>query len=139
MKFKFNKNLDYQIDAINSVVSVFDNGENESVSLAFSRTFSRTNNGFFGQTGKVIFNPMKKDEQLWFENLKRIQQKNNIKDTSNSLGNDFSVEMETGTGKTYIYLRTILELARKYKLKKFIILVPSVAIREGVLKTLEQQ
>jgi type III restriction enzyme len=135
MKFKFNKNLDYQIDAINSVVSVFDNGENEVVSLAFS---GNTSGGFLGQTGKVIFNPMKKDERLWLENLKRIQQKNNIKDVSNILGNDFSVEMETGTGKTYIYLRTILELARKYKLKKFIILVPSVAIREGVLKTLEQ-
>ncbi|MFC1645493.1 DEAD/DEAH box helicase family protein, partial [Patescibacteria group bacterium] len=51
---------------------------------------------------------------------------------------DFSIEMETGTGKTYVYLRTIFELNRKYGLKKFIILVPSVAIREGVLKTLEQ-
>jgi len=51
---------------------------------------------------------------------------------------DFSIEMETGTGKTYVYLRTILELNQKYGLKKFIILVPSVAIREGVLKTIEQ-
>lgn len=51
---------------------------------------------------------------------------------------DFSVEMETGTGKTYVYLRTLFELNQKYGLKKFIILVPSVAIREGVLKTLEQ-
>jgi restriction endonuclease len=49
----------------------------------------------------------------------------------------FSVEMETGTGKTYVYLRTILELSRRYGFQKFIIVVPSVAIREGVLKNLE--
>ena len=52
-------------------------------------------------------------------------------------GMHFSVEMETGTGKTYVYLRTIFELNAKYGFKKFIIVVPSVAIREGVLKSLE--
>ena len=51
---------------------------------------------------------------------------------------NFSVEMETGTGKTYVYLRTILSLASKYGLTKFIIVVPSVAVREGVLKTIQQ-
>jgi type III restriction enzyme len=49
----------------------------------------------------------------------------------------FSVEMETGTGKTYVYLRTIYELFNQYGFKKFVIVVPSVAIREGVLKNLE--
>ncbi|MBN2405920.1 MAG: DEAD/DEAH box helicase family protein, partial [Coriobacteriia bacterium] len=49
---------------------------------------------------------------------------------------NFSVEMETGTGKTYVYLRTALELHRRYGMRKFIIVVPSIAIREGVLKTL---
>ncbi len=49
---------------------------------------------------------------------------------------NFSVEMETGTGKTYVYLRTLLELFHRYRLRKFIIVVPSVAIREGVLKSL---
>jgi type III restriction enzyme len=49
----------------------------------------------------------------------------------------FSVEMETGTGKTYVYLRTIFELSRRYSFQKFIIVVPSVAIREGVLKNIE--
>ena len=48
---------------------------------------------------------------------------------------NFSIEMETGTGKTYVYIRTILELFRRYGLRKFIVEVPSVAIREGVLKT----
>lgn len=49
----------------------------------------------------------------------------------------FSVEMETGTGKTYVYLRTVFELCRRYGFRKFIIVVPSVAIREGVLKNIE--
>ena len=49
---------------------------------------------------------------------------------------DFSVEMETGTGKTYVYLRTIAELHLKYGFTKFVIVVPSVAIREGVLSSL---
>ena len=49
----------------------------------------------------------------------------------------FSVEMETGTGKTYVYLRTIFELSLRYGFQKFIIVVPSVAIREGVLKNIE--
>ncbi|MEX2567135.1 MAG: DEAD/DEAH box helicase family protein, partial [Cyclobacteriaceae bacterium] len=50
---------------------------------------------------------------------------------------NFSIEMETGTGKTYVYLRTIYELNKQYGFKKFVIVVPSVAIREGVLKNLE--
>ena len=50
---------------------------------------------------------------------------------------NFSIEMETGTGKTYVYIRTALELFRRYGLRKFIIVVPSVAVREGVLKTLQ--
>jgi restriction endonuclease len=50
---------------------------------------------------------------------------------------NFAVEMETGTGKTYVYLRTALELARLHRLQRFIVVVPSVAIREGVIKTLQ--
>src|SRR5207237_9206597 len=50
---------------------------------------------------------------------------------------DFTVEMETGTGKTYVYLRTIFELNRRYGFTKFVIVVPSVAIKEGVYKTLQ--
>src|SRR5207245_5786882 len=49
----------------------------------------------------------------------------------------FSIEMDTGTGKTYVYLRTIFELSRRYGFQKFVIVVPSVAIREGVLKNIE--
>jgi type III restriction enzyme len=50
----------------------------------------------------------------------------------------FTVEMETGTGKTYVYLRTIMELSKKYGYRKFVVVVPSVAVREGTLKSIEQ-
>ena len=50
---------------------------------------------------------------------------------------DFTVEMETGTGKTYVYLRTIFELNKRYGFTKFVIVVPSVAIKEGVYKALQ--
>ena len=72
-------------------------------------------------------------------NLKMIQETNGIDgDLFSTAGfPNFSVEMETGTGKTYIYLRTALELFQQYGMRKFIVVVPSVAIREGVLKTLQ--
>ena len=77
------------------------------------------------------------EEQIW-ENVKRIQQRHEIKSENTELqGMNFSVEMETGTGKTYVYLRTIYELNKLYGFKKFVIVVPSIAIREGVLKNLQ--
>ena len=77
------------------------------------------------------------EEQIW-ENVKRIQQRHEIKSENRELqGMNFSVEMETGTGKTYVYLRTIYELNKLYGFKKFVIVVPFVAIREGVLKNLQ--
>lgn len=73
-----------------------------------------------------------------FANVKKIQQENKISNGGAVGDLDFSIEMETGTGKTYVYLRTIFELNKKYGWKKFIILAPSVAIREGIMKTLAQ-
>ncbi len=131
MKFKFSKNLDYQKDAIDAIAGIFDTGRN----------IARTEEGFSlrSDTGAVIANGLEIDEARILRNAQTIQKINKIDVISEKLGTmDFSIEMETGTGKTYVYLRTILELNQKYGLKKFIILVPSVAIREGVLKTLEQ-
>ncbi len=77
------------------------------------------------------------DEDQILENVNTVQKMNGLA-VSNSLdGMNFPVEMETGTGKTYVYLRTIYELNKKYGFKKFVIVVPSIAIREGVLKNLE--
>ena len=80
------------------------------------------------------------DEQL-FSNIKKIQSENNIKQ-SPSLVNDLGrcsldIEMETGTGKTYVYIKTMFELNKRYGWSKFIVVVPSIAIREGVKKSFE--
>ena len=71
------------------------------------------------------------------KNMQAVQRKHNLPITSDLKGRQFSVEMETGTGKTYVYTKTIYELNRLYGFTKFIIVVPSVAIREGVYKSLQ--
>ncbi len=145
MKFIFTKNLDYQLEAINAIVNLFDTGKNI---IPLDEVFHLKN------AHQIIPNELEINKDRIWKNLQSIQRINNISPTINELVSsyddpafiaqvpqlqmDFSIEMETGTGKTYVYLRTILELNQKYNLKKFIILVPSVAIREGVLKTLEQ-
>jgi type III restriction enzyme len=70
-------------------------------------------------------------------NLKDIQLRNGLAPSTALTSGDFTVEMETGTGKTYVYLRTIFELNKLYGFTKFVIVVPSVAIKEGVYKTLQ--
>ncbi|MBL3677533.1 MAG: DEAD/DEAH box helicase family protein [Alphaproteobacteria bacterium] len=71
------------------------------------------------------------------DNIRNVAQESGIDDYAKSDDLDASIEMETGTGKTYVYIRTIFQLYKDYGLHKFIIVVPSVAIREGVLKTLK--
>lgn len=129
MKFKFSKDLDYQLDAINSVVGLFDTGRNI---VSASTDFSWQN------PGQIIANELDIDVPRIVQNLQTIQKENLIDQVDTIATMDFSIEMETGTGKTYVYLRTALQLHATYGLKKFIILVPSAAIREGVLKTIEQ-
>ena len=70
-------------------------------------------------------------------NLNDSQLRNGLAPSSTLASGDFTVEMETGTGKTYVYLRTVFELNKRYGFTKFVIVVPSVAIKEGVYKTLQ--
>ena len=77
------------------------------------------------------------DESQILANLQKAQERNDIPVSEKLRGMHFSIEMETGTGKTYVYLRAIYELNRKYGFRKFVIVVPSVTIREGVLKNLQ--
>lgn len=121
MELKFDSNLGFQLEAINSIVNLF-KGQTKSDKIFVDA---------------IIPNSMTISENTIKENLAEIEKENGLKVSSKWEGMDFSVEMETGTGKTYVYLRTILELNLKYNFKKFIIVVPSVAIREGVLKSLE--
>src|SRR5680860_291172 len=126
MKFKFDANQDFQLAAISAIVDLFEGQEKEN-----ERTIASSN--LFGIYPNFL--SLSNDEVL--NNLKKIQEKNEIKNCDAIGDFDFSIEMETGTGKTYVYLRTIFELNQKYGWKKFIILVPSVAIREGVIKSLQ--
>ena len=71
------------------------------------------------------------DEEI-LKNLNAIQLRNGVPPSDRLATGDFTVEMETGTGKTYVYLRTIFELNKRYGFTKFVIVVPSIAIKEGV-------
>lgn len=120
--------LAYQTQAVDAVSDVFAYGENES-----------TGKEAFLLGAETVANELAMDETRILANVRAIQKRNHIEKADRATGFEgcaFSVEMETGTGKTYVYLKTILALAARYGLKKFIILVPSVAIREGVSKAL---
>ncbi|MCM3768137.1 DEAD/DEAH box helicase family protein [Neobacillus niacini] len=151
MKIKF-KVQQYQTDAVKSVVDIFSgqpyidriryrrdvgiNPKNQQLSmdLAIEQNDNDIAAGF--KNADLAIN----DENLLL-NIRNMQSRNNIKLSENlvkHLGKcSLDVEMETGTGKTYVYIKTIFELHKKYGWSKFIIVVPSVAIREGVKKTLE--
>ncbi len=142
MKFQFNPNQQYQLDAISAVTDLF-KGQTASDSvfgitagkIGSLQELSLSKKGLELLYGnKLILS----NEQI-NNNLKTVQDKNQIisQENINTKGKNFTVEMETGTGKTYVYLRTIFELNRQYGFSKFIIVVPSVAIREGVLKSLD--
>ena len=135
MKFEFNPNLEYQNRAISSVVDLFD-GQSSI-------------NSYFNIPGQMILDTGSStmgignsldelDLNDISRNLESVQVANCLPPSSLSGGGlDFTVEMETGTGKTYVFLKTIFELNKKYGFSKFIIVVPSVAIKEGVYKTLD--
>src|SRR5205085_3982761 len=76
-------------------------------------------------------------ESTVLANVRSIQERNGIPMCDSLDGMNFTIEMETGTGKTYVYLRTVFELHRLYGFTKFVIVVPNVAIREGVLASID--
>ena len=128
--------LDYQLDAIESVCDLF-SGQDESRSeFTIAHDLVDEQPGLeeteFG-IGNLLTLP---DDQL-IRNLNAIQIRNELPPSPYLESRDFTVEMETGTGKTYVYLRTIFELNRRYGFTKFAIVVPSIAIKEGVNKSIE--
>lgn len=133
MELKFNPRK-YQQKAIESVLRLFE-GEltnNQRLDISKSKYGSYTYTNHLNISNNKLL-----------ENLQAIQSANNRKEAPINMSKDiesldFTIEMETGTGKTFVYLKTIMELAQKYDWTKFIIVVPSVAIREGVLNELER-
>ncbi len=131
MKLKF-KNQDFQTDAMNAVVDLFTGQEKtrSTFSVVEEKQMSLMNSLGIG-------NALYIDAQTLSDNMHTVQKRNNLPMTPNASDMQFCIEMETGTGKTYVYTKTIFELNRKYGFTKFIIVVPSIAIREGVYKSFE--
>ena len=133
MKIKFDGNQDFQLDAIRAVVDVFAGQPLTRASLQWQ------SDALGGEllTEMGVGNSMALSDEAIHRNVQRTQAENGLEPGQELQGLNFSVEMETGTGKTYVYLRTLFELNARYGWKKFIIVVPSVAIREGVLNAIE--
>ncbi|MBF0181506.1 MAG: DEAD/DEAH box helicase family protein [Magnetococcales bacterium] len=133
MKLHFEPDLDYQLAAIESVCALF-KGQ-EIGRTEFTVTYSDPNRQLISDLG--VGNRLKMLEDEVHGNLKQAQLRNGLRPSDSLTSMDFTVEMETGTGKTYVYLRTIFELHRRYGFTKFVIVVPSVAIKEGVYKSIQ--
>lgn len=151
MKFQFDPHQPYQLDAIAAVVDLFDGQPRVDFDLSALHA------------EQAFPNQLHLSPEDLLANLRAIQHRHNLpvdtalktlpyssesclpsREDSRTVYRppapafpNFSLEMETGTGKTYVYLRTALELYRRYGMSKFIVVVPSIAIREGVLKTLD--
>ena len=131
MKLKF-KNQAFQMDAVNAVVDLF-TGQ-EKTKSTFSVVDERQTS-LLPEMGQG--NALYIDQETLTSNMHTVQKRNNLPLTPSAKDCQFCIEMETGTGKTYVYTKTIFELNRKYGFTKFVIVVPSVAIREGVYKSFQ--
>ena len=137
MKLHFEPNLDFQRNAIEAVCDLFRGQEicrteftvTSDIGLQL-RLPGMENDLGIGNRLHLL------DEEI-LANLGDIQLRNGLRPSASLASGDFTVEMETGTGKTYVYLRTVFELNRRYGFTKFVIVVPSVAIKEGVYHTLK--
>jgi len=153
MKLQFDPNQQFQLDAVSAITDLFKGQPQNAPDYSVIETGS-LGDLFVGheQTELGIGNKIVITEDKLKENLRVVQLRNDIESTQVELETwehfdipanqprpipHFSVEMETGTGKTYVYLRTIFELSQRYGFQKFIIVVPSIPIREGVLKNIE--
>lgn len=131
--FQFDDSLDYQLQAVQSTVELF-----RGISRKVDGIYRPNRTRKIGEGDPVRNTDIVVGSRL-LENLRKVQLSNDLfADNTLADGNNFTIEMETGTGKTYVYLRTILELNKEYGFNKFMIVVPSIAIRKGVEKSMEQ-
>lgn len=154
MRIKFDQ-LDYQDDAVDSAINTLEGQqtrkseftivESSTLSLGDTQTTLIPNQQteLLGEIQSIgIGNRIIIDDERLLKNINKVQIKNGIAPSEKLYGNNkafpqFNIEMETGTGKTFVYLRTILKMHEKYGLTKFAIIVPSIAIKAGTIKNLE--
>ena len=138
MKLHFEPNLDFQLQAIEAVCDLFRGQEICRTEFTVTRDLQRPQVHLaFAQNDLGIGNRCTLLDEEILKNLNAIQLRNGVPPSDHMASGDFTVEMETGTGKTYVYLRTIFELNKRYGFTKFVIVVPSIAIKEGVYKSLQ--
>lgn len=138
MKLHFEPNLDFQLQAIDAVCDLFRGQETGRTVFTVTKDAVGGQQALaYAENGLGIGNRLKLMDEQVLANLNGIQLRNGLAPSTTLASGDFTVEMETGTGKTYVYLRTIFELNRQYGFTKFVIVVPSVAIKEGVYKSLQ--
>jgi type III restriction enzyme len=152
MKLHFESNLDYQLAAIEAVCDLFRGQEicrSEFTVTTHTPSAPIADDMFPGSFPQQQLSLGVADSDLGVgnkltllddeieSNLHAIQLRGGLPPSGSLLSGDFTVEMETGTGKTYVYLRSVFELNKRYGFTKFVIVVPSVAIKEGVYKSLQ--
>lgn len=131
--FQFDDELDYQQQAIGSVVHLFKGLPRQTDSIYRPNRIRKLGEGDPVRNKDIVVG------NRLLQNLRAVQLENQLfADNELAENNNFTIEMETGTGKTYVYLRTILELYKEYGFTKFMIVVPSIAIRKGVEKSMDQ-
>jgi type III restriction enzyme len=136
MKLHFEPNLDYQLQAIEAVCGLFQGQEICRTEFTVTKDVAGGQIALFENDLGIGNRLTLLDDELLI-NLHAVQLRHGLAPSSSVSSGDFTVEMETGTGKTYVYLRTVFELNKRYGFTKFVIVVPSVAIKEGVYHTIE--
>lgn len=133
MKLKF-KHQDFQTEAVNAVADLFTGQEKSSTTFSIDENAGqmRLLQNEFGFGNKLMI-----DDDTLISNMHTVQRRHQLPVSRDFDSKQYSIEMETGTGKTYVYTKTIHELNKRYGFTKFIIVVPSIAIREGVYKSLQ--
>ena len=138
MKLRFEPNLDFQLQAVNAACDLFRGQEVCRTEFTVTRDKANPQERLsFSENDFGVGNRLALLDEEIHKNLNDIQLRNGLPPSRFLDSGDFTVEMETGTGKTYVYLRTIFELNKRYGFAKFVIVVPSVAIKEGVYKSLQ--
>lgn len=149
MKLHFEPDLDYQLQAIEAVCDLFRGQEVCRTEFTVTMKAPTPDDDLLpgtvpqqlmlgvAESDLGVGNRLTLLDDELLKNLQEVQLRNGLPPSGMLASGDFTVEMETGTGKTYVYLRTLFELNKRYGFTKFVIVVPSVAIKEGVYKTLQ--